>query len=54
MGRALTIDPNRLPTRDMLMVRLINGCTKAAVHTDRKKQSNRKACRSKDWRKENS
>jgi hypothetical protein len=34
------------------MVRLINGATKAGAHVDRKKQSNRRACRSKDWRKE--
>lgn len=34
-----------IKTRDYLMVRLINGATKAGVVTDRRKDQNRKACR---------
>lgn len=34
-----------LKTRDHLMVKVINGATKAGVHTDRKKQADKYACR---------
>jgi hypothetical protein len=33
-------------TRDYLMVRVICGATKAGTHNDRRKETNRKACRS--------
>lgn len=35
--------------RDWALVRIIQGATKAAVHTDKKKEASKKACR--DWRK---
>jgi hypothetical protein len=47
-----TIKVNALRVRDPLMVRLINGATKAAIHTDRKKKSNRRACRAGAWQKD--
>jgi hypothetical protein len=40
-----TINPNRLITRDPLMLKLISGATKAAVHVDRRKAAAKKACR---------
>lgn len=36
---------SRLRTRDWALVRIIQGATKAAVHVDRKKEGNRRACR---------
>jgi hypothetical protein len=42
------IDPNKLKTRDHLMVRLINGATKAGVQKDRRKEASKRACRK--WR----
>lgn len=42
---SMTIKPG--PVRDELMVELINGATKAAVHKDRKKEADRKAARKK-------
>lgn len=42
-----SIDPNDIPVRDTLMIDIINGVTKAAVHVDRKREQNRKACRRK-------
>lgn len=39
----------RIKTRDYLMVRVISGVTKAAVHVDRRKKASRNACR--DWKK---
>lgn len=39
------IDPNKIKTRDLLMVELIKGATKAGVHTDRKKKANKEECR---------
>lgn len=45
MKTPTTIDPNRLKVRDPLMVRIINGITKAGVQVDRKKEQNRRACR---------
>jgi hypothetical protein len=41
----LTINPNRIRTRDVTLLALINGATKAAVHFDRKKLASRRACR---------
>jgi hypothetical protein len=35
----------KIKTRDYLMVRLIQGATKSAVHTDRRKAANKRACR---------
>ena len=43
--RVMRIDPNRVKTRDPLMVRLIQGATKAGVQTDRRKAQNKAACR---------
>lgn len=40
-----TIDPNQLKTRDLLMVKLINGYTKAGVQKDQRKEASKKACR---------
>jgi hypothetical protein len=34
-------------TRDYAMLRIIQGATKAAVHTDHKKKSDKYACRTK-------
>ena len=45
-----TIRPSELKTRDYLMVRIINGATKAGVQKDRRKELNRRACRA--WRKD--
>lgn len=42
-----TIDPNEIPVRDELLLAIINGATKAAVHKDRKKQTSKDACRGK-------
>jgi hypothetical protein len=36
-----------IKVRDPLMVALINGVTKSAVHRDRRKEADRKACRGK-------
>jgi RNase P protein component len=44
-----TISHSDIKTRDHLMVRIINGATKAAVHRDRKKHQSRHHCR--DWNK---
>jgi hypothetical protein len=41
------IDPNKLKTRDHLMVLVINGATKGGAHKDQKKEQDRKACRKK-------
>lgn len=35
------IDPNKLKTRDHLMVAVINGATKSGIQPDRKKEENR-------------
>ena len=40
-----TIDPNLIPTRDLLMVRLICGATKGGVQPDRRKVASKLACR---------
>lgn len=41
------INPNELKTRDMLMVKLINGATKAGIEKNKKKEASKKACRGK-------
>lgn len=41
----MKLDPNKLKTRDTLMVRLINGATKSGVQPDLKKQRSKEACR---------
>lgn len=41
----MKLDPNKLRTRDTLMVRLINGATKAGVQPDLKKRKSKEACR---------
>lgn len=35
----------KIKTRDWLLVRLIQGATKASKHTDRRKAANKRACR---------
>jgi len=42
-----TIDPNGIATRDPLMLLILAGATKAAVHKDHKKQASKDACRGK-------
>jgi hypothetical protein len=41
------INPNKMKSRDWLLVLLIQGATKAAVHRDRKKEASKKKCRKK-------
>jgi hypothetical protein len=41
------VNPNLLKTRDYLMVKLINGATKAGIKKDPRKEASRKACRKK-------
>jgi hypothetical protein len=41
------INPNAVKTRDPLMVKLINGATKAGIKPDRKKKLNKAKCRGK-------
>lgn len=41
----LTINPNRIRTRDLVLVALINGATKGGPHIDRKKLAARRSCR---------
>ena len=41
----MKLDPNKLKTRDTLLVALIKGATKAGVRKDRKKEQARRACR---------
>lgn len=41
------IEANAIKSRDLLMVRIIQGATKAGVAMDRKKQANKHACRGK-------
>jgi len=43
--RADKINPNELPTRDWLLLLLINGATKSSVAKDQKKERNRQKCR---------
>jgi hypothetical protein len=35
------VDPRDIKSRDLLMVRVINGVTKAATHVDRRKRANK-------------
>lgn len=44
--QSLRIHPNRLKTRDMMIVGLITGANKTGVQVDRKKEAARQACRS--------
>lgn len=46
--KPLKLDPNKIKTRNYLMVRIIQGATKAGVEKDQRKEANRRACR--DWR----
>lgn len=41
----LTINPNQIRTRDLVLVALINGATKGGPHVDHKKAAARRACR---------
>ena len=41
----MKVDPNKLKTRDPLLVRIIQGVTKSGVRPDRKKEAARRACR---------
>jgi hypothetical protein len=44
-----TINPNLIKTRDLLVLRLIQGATKSGVATDKRKERDRRKCR--DFRK---
>lgn len=39
------IDPNRVKTRDHLLVKLLTGATKGGIQKDIRKEANRRACR---------
>ena len=39
------LNPNKIKTRNYLMVALICGATKASVHRDERKEANKAACR---------
>jgi len=41
------IDPNKIKVRDRLLTRLILGATKGGPQQDRRKEANKKACRTK-------
>lgn len=43
--KSMKIDPNRLKTRDHLLLKVIAGATKAGIAVDRKKEANRLASR---------
>jgi hypothetical protein len=43
----MKINPNKIKTRDHLLVKVITGTTKAGIHKDRKKDLNKKKCRAK-------
>ena len=45
MPKDTKINPNKLKTRDQLMVKIINGATKAGVQKDKRKEANKQACR---------
>lgn len=48
MGKpADIINPHEIPIRDYLMVEIIRGITKSAIHVDKKKENNKKNCRKK-------
>ena len=47
-----TINPNDIPSRDYLMMAIINGITKASTHRDRRKDRAKYRCRDRgdrDW-----
>lgn len=44
------INPNKLKTRDYLMLKVIGGATKAGVEKDRRKEANKQASRKFRWR----
>jgi len=52
MDRKTKTIVKQLKVRDYLMLRVICGVTKAAVHVDHKKQVNKKTCRGKPPREE--
>lgn len=39
------IDPNKIKVRDQLLLKIINGATKAGVEKDQKKEASKQACR---------
>ena len=41
------INPNKLKSRDWLLLKLIKGATKANIQKDKKKEKNKKECRKK-------
>lgn len=43
--KPMKIDPNRIKTRDYLLLAIKQGATKANVAVDRKKEANKKASR---------
>lgn len=47
-AKPLKLDPNKIKTRNYLMVRLINGATKGGIEKDHRKEANKRSCR--DWR----
>ncbi len=48
--KRITAEQIRQASRDPLMLRVIQGATKASVHVDRRKEQSRKACRDASWR----
>jgi hypothetical protein len=46
----ITAEQIRRASRDQLMLRVIQGTTKASVHVDRRKEESRNACRDGAWR----
>jgi hypothetical protein len=47
-SKPIKINPNKIKSRDLLMVKLINGATKANIALDHRKESNRNECRDYD------
>jgi hypothetical protein len=43
--KTMKIDPNRLKTRDHLLLKVIGGATKAGIAVDRKKEANKRTSR---------
>jgi hypothetical protein len=48
--KPIVINPNLLKTRELLIVKVISGITKAGVHVDRRKEAARRACRGRGLR----
>ena len=48
--KRITAEQIRRASRDELMLRVIQGATKAGVHLDRRKEQSLKACREGGWR----